>query len=670
MRSLEGDCVNLKHVLTSRCRGARDVAVSGRWWALLLVGVLALVLLPHQAAAQQQPGLTLEIEAGYDGDYRVSQWFPVTIIASNDGPDIQGEIEWSYPTDDRMTIRRAIDLPRGARKRVTFNALANSFMRSARVRLWADDQMVYEADVRLQPIEAERYVIGVLSSDATMLNSLSSIESLNASGTSIVRFDPALLPENAMALTGIDALFIHDISTADLSDAQRDALQLWTNLGGSLVVSGGVNAEQTVPGMETMLPVEVGALQSGVSLTSLGKYAAAGTDPLPQDARTTANRVTLRPGATGLDTNDLLLQHDYGAGQVIFSAFDVSALRAWQGEPDLWAQVLGSEPNFSPAAAFRWQSNNLLPQVLQLPELDLPPFGVLLLFVIGYVVLIGPLNFFVLRRMRRLELAWLTIPATVMLFVVGTYATSILIRGVTPQVMQVTVVQSFEGHEQSQATSFMGVFSPRRQQYTADFADEVLVSTNRFDNMNLNQPQLLWTDTATELRDILVDVSSLRTFIVEETLPAEVQVSSAFQRDGVTVTGEVRNESGFALEDALLVTNNSVERLNTILPDATVSVSIRRNQDNFPGAAGAETEGLFNRQQMLSTLFNFNGFMGGFVRPPGPGNPGMTSFDPEGVYLLAWREQPAVSANLRDVTTEQQGLTLYVVRLQNQEQTE
>jgi hypothetical protein len=302
---------------------------------------------------------------------------------------------------------------------------------------------------------------------------------------------------------------------------------------------------------------------------------------------------------------------------------------------------------------------------LQLPELSLPSFGVLVLFIAGYILAVGPLNFLILRRIKRIDLAWVTVPAVVVLFVVAAYGASFWMRGARAQFLQVAIVQSFEGAEQGQATAFQGIFSPRRQTYELAFASETLASSGRFGQFDFDETHLLWTGTATLLQDVLIDVSSLRTFIVEQTIVPEARAQSSLQREGRTLVGEVRNQGSIPLLDAMIVARGSVQQLGTLQPGDAAQIDLDLQRNNFPHMAEAREEGLFNRQEMLDMLFSPNRFRGAFVRPPGPGANNDGLLDPTGTFLLAWSERPAIEVqHAGNGVRAQQSLTLHIVRLQ------
>ena len=56
-----------------------------------------------------------------------------------------------------------------------------------------------------------------------------------------------------------------------------------------------------------------------------------------------------------------------------------------------------------------------------LPALDVPPAELLLVVIVAYILLIGPISYFVLRRIDRRELAWVTAPILVVVFTACSY---------------------------------------------------------------------------------------------------------------------------------------------------------------------------------------------------------------------------------------------------------
>jgi hypothetical protein len=629
---------------------------------LLIIALGSLLLLcgwlyspaPSPALAQDTLPIQLTVTAGFDGHYRRNQWFPITVIASNDGPDIRGTLEWEFPGQFRsMVFHYDVDLPQGARKRITFYALSESFARIGQLRLLEGNQELVKQQVPLEPIEMNEYTIGVLSSDTTLLNSLSAMDWQNRhmEGSRVFHLQPDYLPEDAPALNGLDALFLHDIATANLSDEQRAALKKWVSLGGQLVISGGIHASDTTAGLVDILPVTVGELLTDVSLAPLQEVLPARArdeNNLPDN--TTVSQVELAYDAHALDEQRLLTVRQMGDGQVFFTAFDLNALRAWRGEPQLWASVLREEMRFDPTISSGWSQSLLDNNTLELPALRLPPLWLFIVFLLSYILLVGPINFLVLRLIKRVELAWVTIPVIVLLFVAGTYGASFIVRGTRPEVTHLSVVQGFEQQERGMATAHIGIFSPRRQVFTLTFPGDVLVRIVNQGSGTQMAP-IVWGEEETRIQDALVDVSSFRTFIAEKTVDMPLQVRSDLEIKRGVVQGEVENLSNEPFPEAMLVYGNSVQYLDTMQPGATAEIQLDRDLFNFPDAPRLSEDGVFNRRQMLFSLFEQNTF-------------NVETIEDSAVYLLVWKDEQVIDMQIGTNANSEHHLTLYVIRLQ------
>ena len=116
-------------------------------WLRLLMFALALAIAASASArvlaAQAQPPITLDVRVGYEGTYRIGEWFPLSVSIGNDGPDLRGVLEWSFTgQSDEQIFRQVIDLPRGSRKRVTLEVFARDFVRTGQLRFdLAGDQI-------------------------------------------------------------------------------------------------------------------------------------------------------------------------------------------------------------------------------------------------------------------------------------------------------------------------------------------------------------------------------------------------------------------------------------------------------------------------------------------------------------------------------------------------
>src|SRR5262249_52766254 len=95
-------------------------------------------------------------------------------------------------------------------------------------------------------------------------------------------------------------------------------------------------------------------------------------------------------------------------------------------------------------------------------------FGWVALFLLVYIVLVGPLDYFVLKKLfKRLELTWITFPLTVIVVSVAAYATAYALKGDDLRINKIDLID-VDLNEPSQVygTSWFTLFSPRVASYT------------------------------------------------------------------------------------------------------------------------------------------------------------------------------------------------------------
>ncbi|MEO7910820.1 MAG: hypothetical protein ABIV47_14335 [Roseiflexaceae bacterium] len=630
----------------------------GGFTSLLLLMFALTLAVAARASAQAQPAITLDVRVGYEGSYRLGTWFPIFVSVGNDGPDLRGVLEWSFTGHaDEQVFRQAIDLPRGSRKRVTLEVFAREFVRAGQLRLLDGENPLVVQDSILDTVDESVFLAGVLSSDPAMLNSLNSLQVPGFSSARVRHVDAAGLPEHAALLRGMNALFVHDIDSAALSPAQRDALGLWVSLGGQLFVSGGVGGQKSAAGLADLLPVQVGGALAQGDLTALARLAGAGALPNPAAALSPAQP---RVGAEQLPADSgLLFRWHYGAGMVTFSAFDFANLRSWASEGALWGSLLVQQSTFDPGYSARLNRINLLERGgLRLPALNLPSTGMVLAFLLLYVLVIGPINYLVLRRMRRLEWAWLSVPLVVLVFSCGLYAVGVGFRSDQSQISQAAIVQGAEGQPRAFATGFVGLFSPRRATYTVGFPAQTLVGGAPVRFTQSNQFDAVVADEAGGRSiQVLADVVSVSTFVAEQMIDLPIAIQSSLTSDAAGLRGEVRNTGAGKLDDVLIVRGDSFARLGALAPGVSQQLDANRVELGFPSSVGLADSGTFNRQEILRALFDENA-----VNLRNASASSASSAD-QGVYLLGWASQPTIDVTLDGQAATQAGLTLYVIRL-------
>lgn len=448
-----------------------------------LVGLIVLLLGlgagPGSVAAQTADGLRMTVKPGIDGYYRVGNWFPVQVTLENSGPSLKGRL-W-LEGDSYAANYIAVDLPSQARQSYTLYTASSRINSTAVLRFAEGDKVYAEQPLTLKYQQDPSFIIGVVGGDSTALSTLTgatfgyiSSSQTTQQGVQSTIIHPKLdeLPANALALATLDVLVIADGDTAKLSAGQVAAVRSWLAAGGDLVIGGGRNARANAAAFGDLLPLEVGEPRSIDGLAPLGTYITATTAPPAEQVVVSSG--PLKQGSTlvaispdqAQSSQPLIAQREYGRGRLLYFAFDptLSTLRGWDDYPRLWQLLLANHRSGPDSAALAHtnQGGNF---GFALPQFDLPNPGLLAILLFAYVMVIGPLNFIILGRLRRRELSWLTIPACVVAFGLLFFLIGYQTKGSTILLNRASVTfGQVEGNE-ALISSIVSIFSPNRTSY-------------------------------------------------------------------------------------------------------------------------------------------------------------------------------------------------------------
>ncbi|MBA3945435.1 MAG: hypothetical protein H0X37_12820 [Herpetosiphonaceae bacterium] len=621
---------------------------------LLLVLVVLATLLPGLVGAQVAP-VTLSVRVGLGGLVKQNSWAPAIITVTNSGQDLQGEIEWRW--DNEPTVfAQTLDLPRGANKQLLLPVRAPSFGGRGTVRFLVGGQPVALATAVADVADMGQAVLAVLGDEGPaiigilMARNLPSLRALQLTSGELPDRPELLAAMNWLILTG---------DTAQLQAEQQAALQGWVATGGHLVINGA--RPQTALGLGALAPATVDDTDQTLPAADVVPPSEV-AQPGPVHVLHLVPRAgtTAQTTATGVTT---FVQHRYGMGMVIQSAVDLAHLGTTRAG---LARLIGldtldlSSNNRSPAFG-------LLERALRLPALRLPSFGALLSFLLCYVILVGPVNYLLLRRWDRREWAYVTIPLTVAVFTIGAYLWGTTGRGSRVIVNELAVVHAASGATTGQATTEVGVYSPVRRAYTLGFPADALVeqSMSSFRRTAGTPIRTLRTDSAVEVPNVLVDVGALQSFTAEQTI--SVPPIRVTQTGGATDTVLVHNDSNQALEDVIIVQDGNALQVGALQPGAEQRITLPVN--GALGGLNVPGQGTINRQAVLMTMVEGSGLFDN--NPAAPPHPDASAPAPAVVapqkgaasqlLVFAWLPTSQLPLQIDHRTTSTQGETLLIV---------
>jgi hypothetical protein len=635
----------------------------------VLVGLIGglVALGPAVGSGAAAETVTMEARVLLQGHARVGSWMPIEVHIENGGPAIEGELRLSGGAQGSTRYGVAVDQATDSAKTWLLYAQPPAFGHSLTIDLVAGGTKVASADVAFLAHDATQLIVGVVAERPQgIVSQLNLPPSANGSAAVIVPLGPADLPDRVEGWSTLDRLVWQDVDSNLLSSEQLAALRGWLAGGGRLVIAGGTAGIGTVSAFpDDILPYRPTATIDAppAALTSLIGPAPEGTADLPALAG------DLSRGRALATVGDRVVAADaiYGNGSVTIVGFDPTT--TWLAESKdveaLWRRLLPTRSSGGPVIS--GDDSQIVAATQQLPALALPPIGGLLILLGGYILLIGPLNYLVLKRLDRREWAWVTMPALIAIFAVAAYGYGSALRGVDVIVNELSIVRGAPDASEGMAQVYLGVFSPTRGTYQVEVPGGALLSSpisgDIFGTGTGTTMDVLQGDPA-RVRDLAVGFGQARSLRAESptTVP---RISASLQlKDGILV-GTVTNQSQVRLEKVALVLGSSVDVLGDIAPGATVPVSLTPTtlvnglplterilgQSVFSdvGAITDDAERQLIRSSMLNQL-TYDPFLGYSGR-----------LDAETPVLLAWGREDVLDVRIEGQTPRRVSNTLFYV---------
>lgn len=506
---------------------------NGLWaWCLLLVlGSGPSATAAVEAQPGEPPGI-VGIRVGFDGHYRVGLWTPVEVTLRAGSLPIAGQLSLTVPDGDGVLSRvatrpdRPCKLSPGRDTPVLVYARFGRIESRLSVEFRVDGgpvrQRVFMAaedpdgkgEFPLATAATRGMIVGVGADSLGVEEAIGLLRQPPEEQTVAVRLeDVGQLPGQWIGYEGVDTLVL-STSRPEIyrgltpGGPQVEALDRWVRMGGKLIVCAGARAGEFHGGERLLAPLAVflpGRLEMQevngneevkilrlLETRALETYCASAT-LVPSDD---ADDEVQAPKLIDLDPDGiveaqeadlpLVVRTPRGFGQIVFFAGDLDRppLSRWNDRPQLVSRLLGlptEQPEGSAGSAtmmhygFEDMSGQLRRALDQFTEVRVVPFSVVVVLIVIYVALIGPGDYFFLRRLtRRMEWTWVTFPLIVLAFCIGAYVLAHRLKGDQVRINQIDLVDvdvasgrgpDRQGTSDVRGTSWMNIFSPRTEAF-------------------------------------------------------------------------------------------------------------------------------------------------------------------------------------------------------------
>jgi hypothetical protein len=549
--------------------------------AALGLAVAAFGPLPAGVAAADIPTMEARILLG--GHVRVGSWMAISVHLTNDGPAVTGELRLAGGSQGQTRFGTAVDLPTQSDKTYVVYAQPPAFGSQLEVVLTDGDRTIVSAKPKFTSHDGTQLIVAVVAEHPEgIIGSLHLLPNQTQIAPLIVSLTPEDLPDRVEAWDSLDRVVWQDIDSERLSPAQLGALRGWVAGGGRLVIAGGTAGPKALSAFpDVLLPYRPVATLDVPAANLSGLLG-----PLPATATQLPALSGALAGGRALATvgdRVVAAERPYGSGMVTLLGFDPSA--TWIARTDtsdaLWRRLL---PARLSGGLHVSDDSMLVNAVSQFPSLALPPIGGLIALLGAYILLIGPINYLVLRRLDKREWAWVTMPALIAIFAVGAYGFGAALRGSEIIVNEIAIVRGAPGATDGAAQVYLGVFSPSRGTFQIQVPGGALLSPpitgDAFGGSGTGgQLDILQGDPA-RVRDLAVGFGSLRT-IRAETPVAVPLIETDLRLEGDHLKGTVKNASAARLESPAVVLGGTVAILKDLEPGAIATVDVALQANTF-----------------------------------------------------------------------------------------
>ncbi len=478
------------------------------------IGWPVLVLL-LALAGSGDAAVRFDMFVGYDGIVPQGSWFPVAFEAQNDGPPFMATVELTPGQYNASPTRTMLfELPTSTTKRFfvpVFGAATYNLTWSARL---LDDKGRGRAETSSQGVR--RLHDSGVPLAAAMSRALPPLPELKSRQENLrpvfARLQPAVFPDNPITLEGLDVFYLSSERALDLKVNQIGALLAWLYGGGHLIVSLEQINHLSGSGewLKQLLPCEVTQMTTLASHGQLQEwlrgdqrfdgtaYPSSGRGPSPKQkvslesmanpyAKLTSDvkfeeapmqTITVRPREgrvlIGPAATPLAIIASRGRGQITVLTFapELEPFRTWKNGDYFWAKLIDFPPDLLASEnANRYPGrpiDGVFGAMIDSRQVRKLPVGWLLLLLVAYLLVIGPLDQYWLKRLNRQMLTWLTFPAYVALFSLLIYFIGYKLRAGETEWNELHVVDVIPHGDRTdlRGRSYCSIYSPVNAKYT------------------------------------------------------------------------------------------------------------------------------------------------------------------------------------------------------------
>ncbi|MFH0803003.1 MAG: hypothetical protein V2A78_11570 [bacterium] len=370
------------------------------------------------------------------------QWIPIQVTLTNNGPLIKGQLtlEDSDPYSGHGGIaavyQKEVELPANETRSFFFYYQKSGCQGLyPLLKLTQGNETILQEQLNINKILGSRYEnydtnifnVLVISSARGSFNLPTKTAKYKGQERNISVYitDKDALPPQWMGLDNVDMLIIHDVPLENLSDQQLEAIGDWLYRGGRLILS----------------------------YQSLSHF---------QPSFLRGRRISPE---TSNEPFDILI---IGQGRVYIPSSFVEERFFNEQDPTLWAIPLSIQhPEPSPEKGLSYLTWESPP----LSRILAPSTIAVFLYLLLFFLIVGPFNYFLLRRKGRKEMLLVTIPVISLVFSLTAFLWATWMKGHDNILTTFSCITLYQGDKEATCSTYGSFFAGKKNIYQLNFAD-------------------------------------------------------------------------------------------------------------------------------------------------------------------------------------------------------
>lgn len=472
---------------------------------------------------------------------------PVTIDITNMGENFTGKLQLYIERGYRskpVVYYRNINIPKNGRKRYYLYMPRNLYYYvQPKIRITRNNE--YRDFVKLQftRMQNNDCLVMILNKERGGLAYLMGFKGVLVHNASfyVTYPEPDKLPVMWKGYDNTDFILINNLPSLNLDRKHEKAILEYIATGGTLIFSSNLDPNEFNGSLfKEHLPIK----PTGSLVIENAQGATFNKSEVVAMEGKVDGDVIVKHGEI-----PLLIKKRYGRGRIYFLTVDLSTKPFNQDfEQDVIWKAMYDNMEGAKAANLVIDNKGILSN---LPELASPPLGTIFWALLAYIILIGPANYFYLKKKDKLMYLFITVPLISILFSTGIFLLGYSTKGSKIIFRKFSIIYLPNKQSAGFNDTVISLFSPSKTSYNISLLDPTATGWEMGDTYNLPKTLVREDETFT-LEDIRVDMWSMRQFRAVKSQKFQGPIEINVKMEGNFFRGVIHNRTGKNLKGCIL----------------------------------------------------------------------------------------------------------------------